>query len=553
MLTKCFAGRRLFISVAKFLFVNTIGLFSTKICRVFLYRFCYAALPTKYCRLRRIRSFRDLDGLGARGFFFLGRVCFRLTVQAQEEIKMSKLRFSFLQTLPGKKFLFFILFGFLIGLSNLSSNINSKVTGQNQSCPTCSQATQRTIYAPTIGLPEATGSEFVLNCRSAGVMNVTPTFYTAEGAPIVGAEFQMQPSEMRFVNIETLIPEAHRGQHLWGGLSLSYTGKNLEMWAQITLHGLNGVGSSDVTFSVLDNRGSDTQEAVWWMPNGNGTAVIALGNSSNAPIRTRLQYSENETEEIDIAPFATRYIRRQRGNSVKLTTVGAAGSLKATGFVVNSSQKFTSSIRFYDTKSAVQQNLFATNFKIKNHAAHLLLKNTTTASITVQPRFLPMNGTGDAIEAAQITLFPNQISELDLRSLMTAAQTRNDLDAVSVQIVNSGLPGNLIGALYATDRTTGIVQDIPLRDSGRLRNSTGAYPWRLDDDYKSVVSITNVGSQTAQFISKVYYENGSYTLPMRELAIGETAAFDLRKLRDDRLPDRDGNIIPATATVGQFS
>lgn len=467
---------------------------------------------------------------------------------------MSRMPLSSLQTLLGRKSFYLLLLAVSVGLCAAAFPPTKKVSGQQpQSCPTCSQPIERTIYAPTIGLPEATGSEIVLNCRSARVMNVTPTFYTIEGTPIVGAAIQMQPSEMRFVAIETLIPEEHRGQHLWGGMSLSYTGKTLEMWAQITLHGLGGTGSADVTFSVLDNRGSDTQESLWWMPNGNSTAIIALGNSSNTPIRTRLQYSDNETEEVEIAPFATRYIRRQRGNSVKLTTAGAAGSLKATGFVTNSSQRFTSGIRFYDTQGIVQPNLFATNFKLKNHSPHLLLKNTATTSIAVQPRFRPMNGTGGTVELPQLILSPNQVVELDLRPLTTAARTRNDLNAVSAQISNSGSPGSLIGALYSTDQTTSVNQDIPLRDSGRLRNSTGAYPWRLDDDYSSVVSITNVGSQTAQFSTKIYYKGGTYTPKLSELAVGETASFDLRRLRDERVPDQNGSVIPATVTVGQFS
>jgi hypothetical protein len=76
-----------------------------------------------------------------------------------------------------------------------------------QNCPSCPPPTEQTIYAPTIGLPEATGSEIVLNCRSAQVMTVRPTFYTVGGEAITGPPFAMQPSEMRFVTVESLIPD----------------------------------------------------------------------------------------------------------------------------------------------------------------------------------------------------------------------------------------------------------------------------------------------------------------------------------------------------------
>jgi hypothetical protein len=469
---------------------------------------------------------------------------------------MSKTHSSFFQNPFVRIFLLLTIATILIGLSSITFSSRPKVSAQSTPSPpclTCSPPTQQAIYVPTIGLPEATGNEIVLNCRSPQVMEATPTFYTSEGEAIVGDVIRLQPAEIRFVSVESLIPAEHRGRHVWGGMSLSYTGGLLQVWAQITLHGLNGIGSADVTFSVLNGRGSDTQEAVWWMPNGNSTAIIALGNSSNVPIHTRLQYSGGETQEIDIAPFATRYIRRQRGNSVKLTTTGPAGSLKVAGFVTNSNQKFTSGIRFYETQNAVQSNLFATNFKVKNQSSHLLLKNTTTASVTARPRFRLMSETGNAVELPQITLAPGEITELDLRPLVAAAETRNDLDSVSVMIENSGSPGSLIGALYSSDRTTDVTQDVPLRDSGVVRNSTGAYPWRLDDDYTSVVSITNVGNETAQFGATIRYNGGQYTLQPRALNVGQTAVFDIKKIRDEQRPDAFGSVMPRTATNGQFS
>jgi len=84
-----------------------------------------------------------------------------------------------------------------------------------------------------------------------------------------------------------------------------------------------------VTFSILNGRGTDIQEAVWFMPPQQSMAIIALGNSSNTSIHTTLQFSNGDTQEVDIAPFATKFVRRQSDNSVKLTTVGPAGSLKA--------------------------------------------------------------------------------------------------------------------------------------------------------------------------------------------------------------------------------
>lgn len=151
-----------------------------------------------------------------------------------------------------------------------------------------------------------------------------------------------------------------------------------------------------------------------------------------------------------------------------------------------------------------------------------------------------------------VTLAPGEIKELDLQSLQTAAANRNDLDQVSVNIENSGASGSLIGALYSTNQTTGVVYDVPLRDSGVMRNSTGAYPWRVDDDYKTVVSITNVGDETTQFNVAIHYNGGQYLVNPRDLAAGQTATFNLKQIRDGQIPDSHGNVIPLTVTSGQF-
>lgn len=272
---------------------------------------------------------------------------------------------------------------------NLTSQVSHKA---NNDAPPI----QRTTYAPTIGLlGAAENCDIVFNSRSPHSTEATPTFYTEGGEPVIGETIRLNPNEIRFVSIKSLIPKKYRGRHDWGGMSVAYTGDSMAIAPQIILRETVQSSSFDVSFSELNGKGSDTQEAVWWMPK-KGKVIIALGNSSDESAQTTLQFSDGETQIVDIAPFATRYVERNNkqsgGASVKLITTGAAGNLKAAGFVSSSDNKFTSGVRFYDTKSVVQPNLFATNFKPKGSTAYLLLKNTTTNTITAQPRFLPVSG-----------------------------------------------------------------------------------------------------------------------------------------------------------------
>ena len=91
-------------------------------------------------------------------------------------------------------------------------------------------------------------------------------------------------------------------------------------------------------------------------------------------IHTKLDYSDADSQELDIAPHATEYMRLHshgnKGNgqseSVRVVTVGPTGSLKAAGVVMAADSQIASSIRFYDIKSVVQPNLFATHLHLKS-------------------------------------------------------------------------------------------------------------------------------------------------------------------------------------------
>jgi hypothetical protein len=61
-----------------------------------------------------------------------------------------------------------------------------------------------------------------------------------------------------------------------------------------------------------------------------------------------------------------------------------------------------------------------------------------------------------------------------------------------------------------------------------------------------------MGDLPEKFIVDVRYPGGSYFLPARELAVGETAYFDLRQMLNEQKPDNKGEVIPKSVKGGQF-
>ena len=450
--------------------------------------------------------------------------------------------------------------------SSSSARQNSQNSGGQQSnrisdrksCPSCSQRADQFIYAPLIDLPKAQGSELVFNSRSPQEMDVTPTFYKLDGTAIMGRTVRVKSLEIRYVDLKKLIPGRYRNDRDWGGMTLAYTGGTREMWAQLRLLSVNGGGSVDVFFTVPQESRSDLQEAVWWAP-PQSLAIIALGNITDTATSATVRFGDGQTQSVNLAPHATEIIRHapnswEGGQSVVINITGAAGSVIPTGLITSGDGSFNSVIRFYGTKAARQPHLFANGLRLAGVTPHMILKNTSSAPITATPEFIPSGdgSAGNPVTLPAIALSPKQTVEVDLGPLMNAFQSRNDLNTVSAKVSNNGAPGSLIGAIYCSDYSTGINYDVPLRDSGPLRNATGSYPWRMDDDYSTVVSITNIGSQPADFIATIRYEGGEYLPQLRNLAVGETAVFDLNKIRDEQLPSKDGKILPRKAKVGQF-
>lgn len=388
-------------------------------------------------------------------------------------------------------------------------------------------------------------------------MQVTPAFYKLDGTTVTGEPVLIKAAEIRYVDFKKLLPPGHRNERDWGGLSLFYYGVAREMWAQYRLLGVNGGGNADEFFIVRSEQRAEVQEAAWWMPNGS-TAILALGNITDAATGATVSFGNGDTQTIDLAPHGTQVIRHEHSaktgtESVKIEFAGAPGSIIPTGVITSQDGTFNSVIRFYDTKGAKQSHLFANGFRLGGVTPHMVLKNTSASALTAQPKFLASGGvSADPVSLPDVSLAPGETKEIDLATLLQAAGSRPDLDVVSVQVANSGAPGTLIGSLYGVNNSTGVNYDTPLRDSGPVRTMTGSYPWKVSKDFTTVVYITNITDEQAEFVGEINYSGNHFLLDARKLAPGETARIDLREVQAKQEVNREGQKMSKGFSQGQF-
>jgi hypothetical protein len=386
-------------------------------------------------------------------------------------------------------------------------------------------------------------------------MSVTPIFYKQNGTVITGDPVSVDSAEIRYVDIRQLLPERYRHERDWGGFSLSYNGFNREMWSQFRFLGVNGGTNVDEFFTVKSEARATRYDAAWWMPE-KSEAIIALGNISDAPTSAVVTLADGRSRNINLGAHATETIREKHQNdagteSVSISVTGPAGSIIPTGLITAKDGSFNSVIRFYDPSSAKQPNLYGNGFRVRGNTAHMVLKNTTSNWIAVVPKFTPLNGSS-AFSLPQVSVPANATTEVDLTPLLNASVRRRDLDVVSIEVTNWGAPGSVIGSLYGINNETGMNYDIPLRDSGLVRTMTGSYPWKINNDFTTVVYITNISDQEAQFIGEVNSHGTKVALDPRKLKPGETVVFDMAQFRDSQTPDASGNRLRSDATQGQF-
>jgi hypothetical protein len=427
--------------------------------------------------------------------------------------------------------------------------VESRPHGQSvqKKRPMTPRSTQR-IYAP---LPphEWVDAELALNNNSADILTVTTTFFN-EGMPASGTPVTLKPAEVRWLRLSDLNAPTGRAVTTNDGLQLEYLGHMLEVGAQVTLLRKAGAAAVDVPFSAAGEYHSSVQEAVWPAPPGT-RSVVVLANTSDVTVGITVEQHNRESDYIEIAPHVTRALDRRsdvKGRSsagfdwMRIDVRGPIGSVRASGFAeVNG--RLTSPIRFYDPGAVRQPNLYATNLRLRDMATLMVLKNTSDATVTVRPRFLAFDPSS-SVDLKPLTLAPHAATSVDLGTLHGDAADAKQMEHVSVEVVNSGPPGSLIGGLVAI-ASKGDAYDIPLRDSGPIRQATGSYPWRLDGDYNTTITISNVSETTATFHGQITHAGGVYVIQDQELPANATATFDLTKLRKK-------GVIPSHVTSGQF-
>jgi hypothetical protein len=373
-----------------------------------------------------------------------------------------------------------------------------------------------------------------------------------EGLPIIA-----EPHTPQFRMIHDLLPQGVELPNV-DGLEVSYQGRAvMHVSAQVTLlptpqSQLNQ--SLDVPPTIpVDVRGPRL-EAVWAIPRRDEQAVIEILNLSDSP-RSVTVTRPGETRQLSMEPSTAQLLTFPAAPSRLVDWVRLEGNqsgLRATGFVMSASDGIPHLIRFYDPKAAAQTDVWANGVRLGDPSLAVLLKNTLDVAVRAKAElFDPKDGRVLA-DCPSIDLGAGAASALDLRPIAGAALTTR---TAALRVNSFGSTGSIVGAVQTIDAATGLQHDAPLRDSAwdntSYRRGTGNCAWRIDGDYETRLTITNVGDADTGYIVVFRANQTEYIGGRGTLAVGASAAFDLRYMRDQQIKDTSRRTLPADADRGQ--
>jgi hypothetical protein len=392
-----------------------------------------------------------------------------------------------------------------------------------------------------------------LNNNRPSKMAVEITLYDLSGNPKPLPSLTMDPSESRLIDFGTTLRSLNLMAPL-GFLKIHYSGRSMELGAQLTLYPVEDRGGLDSPRSLSVDFASTERHAVAWTPPGSTTA-FAISNVAPSPVVAKLMI-RGMSETIQLQPNETVVrVRKASGEDISplvdfdVSFTGPIDALRVFGYIASRADGALP-IRAYDPKAATSQVLSAVGLNTGSET-HAVVRNLSSQPFLVTPSLRPV-GTdfSKIVTGTPVFMPPFSSLEIPIDSYL------KELSALGVQratlYLNSKAPvGEVIAALDQRI-ARGLLEDIPFRTANPPRYMRGAYPLRWDTDYTNAPMIANTSDQKAMVRAYVIAGGVTYIFPHTTLSPGETALFDVDAIRAAQTPDVSGNKIPTAALSGKF-
>lgn len=322
---------------------------------------------------------------------------------------------------------------------------------------------------------------------------------------------------------------------------------------------------------------TNAMEGMWWKEESNVTGFVALSNTATQPRRAALQVTDGGgrslgEQSVLIAPHGTKIVHLEELQStatesggLRVSYEGPNESLIVTGHLEDEAAGYSASIPFTHAPSGSEQST-TTSFGelgLMSGAADPMLsfpagtvftpfsviRNISDSSVSVKPHLFWMEA-GKARSAALngFALPPQQTRTLDVAALLAEGGLQSFNGSVNLTLDVQGKEHSVLVASGSVDqRKTYVFQGVP-RAIQQSQAKTISY-WSTGNGDDTMVTVWNPADEAQDFIFTLYFSGGDYEFPIH-LEPRATRMLNISEIIQNQIPDRNGNIIPASVHEG---
>ncbi len=390
---------------------------------------------------------------------------------------------------------------------------------------------------------------------------------------LTGEQFDLPPvvlnaKEVRAFNLQDYIQSSNFRE---GNLQVIYQGKRLELGGVVQIVDTSRSLIFDEELSEMKYFTSTKLEGVWWTKWNNVEMLLAISNTTANPIAAVVAVEGTIPRQINpqtiyLQPHQTRVLSvdeivgrsvdtLERVGGISITHNGQSGGILARGLVQKVNSGYSNVIEFSDPAKSKSANLDGVGLRIGNINGQSLTQGVVARNIGNSRvklngifSFKKQNSSGE-ITIPDVWLNAGEVKEINIASILSDNNITSVL-ASGLHFEHNGQPGQVIIAALSISQDGNNVFQVPFKDA-KLSSSTGTYPYSIADNSRAIVYLQNVSDSPRNYKMQIDYEGGSYVLGVKTLAARQVIAYDIRKLRDEQIPDINGHTIPQSATSGK--
>lgn len=386
-------------------------------------------------------------------------------------------------------------------------------------------------------------------------------------------------------------PEIPSEPNTYGSVVLRYTAvSDLNLYASVMIHddGYPIVYHVDGT-AAEPNSGRGSHEGIWWLPKNTTKGYLVLTNMSQSgqsgslwlydqaghSFQQNLVFSSQQTIRFALTDLVSASGLSGTQGGVSFRMEQGVGTVSTALLLFDEPSGFSASMKMFlsDPTVTLKSHDFAATGKWTTRAPMLALehpdpalqlpsdavlhpqifvRNTTGAPVKAQLSLHWRNGQSDGrVPLPEMTLAAQETRVIDVKQLQDGGTVPSTAYWAQLTLTTNTLPNEVMAVAASYDDTLRYGAQTPFSDQLAFHFEGSA--WEVDQTHDSIIAAGNGSSQPVKARLTFFYGGGSQKYEM-EQTIGpdDEMLVDIGKLIRDRIPDKNGNLLPGDLTTGAY-